>query len=112
MLYVHVPFCRSKCAFCDYVQPIQTSDLLLRPEHSKRQAYLKAIRQEIRQRGKALAEQSRQVRVVYWGGGTASDLTMEEVRSIMDASQEAFDLGQVVEATIECSPDTINPSKL
>lgn len=115
MLYVSIPFCRSKCAFCDYVQPIPVADLLLTAQDSTRQHYVESLCAEIRARGSELAHESK-VRyvphVLYWGGGTASILEEHEIGEVMQALRESFDLSSVVEATIECSPETINPEKL
>lgn len=115
MLYVSIPFCRSKCAFCDYVQPIPVADLLLTAQDSTRQRYVESLCAEIRARGSELANEGK-VRyvphVLYWGGGTASILEEHEISEVMRALRESFDLSSVVEATIECSPETINPEKL
>lgn len=112
VIYVHIPFCRSKCHFCDWVQPIPKSDLLLTPEKSIRRDYINALCKEIRLRGKDLTKDRYRPYIVYWGGGTASILTETEIKIVVEALNEAFDLSGVAEATIECSPDTISPSKL
>jgi coproporphyrinogen III oxidase-like Fe-S oxidoreductase len=109
MLYVHVPFCHSKCTFCDWVQAIPTRDLLRKPEDSVRRNYIRALCAEIEARG---AELSGRPYVVYWGGGTASSLDRDESTRVMAALRSAFDLDGVAEATIECSPDTVDRSKL
>ena len=111
MIYVNIPFCRSKCSFCDHVQPIQTSDLLRPADDPVRQRYIQALCHEIRLRGGASPPWP-PADVLYWGGGTASILEAEEISAIMAALRDSFDLSQVREATIECSPDTINPHKL
>lgn len=112
MLYVNIPFCRSKCVFCDYVQPIPVSDLLLTAQDSARQRYIRALCEEIRASSGALTSKDRVPYVIYWGGGTASILEHDEIKAIMHALQESFNLDSVSEATIECSPDTIDPEKL
>jgi len=112
MLYVNIPFCRSKCVFCDYVQPIPVADLLLTAQDSTRQRYIRALCEEIRVRGAEFKSKDRLPYVIYWGGGTASILEHDEIKAIMQALQASFDLDQVAEATIECSPDTIDPEKL
>lgn len=112
VVYVHIPFCKSKCHFCDWVQPISKADLLLTPETSMRRSYIDALCQEIRARGKQLTQAKYIPYIVYWGGGTASILTEAEIDTIVTALHEAFDLSQVAEATIECSPDTISSTKL
>jgi coproporphyrinogen III oxidase-like Fe-S oxidoreductase len=110
MIYVHIPFCTSKCHFCDWVQPIPKSELLLKPHDEPRRRYIAALVEEIRARGRDLA--GYQPHVVYWGGGTASSLSEEEADAVMGAIAGSFDLGGVAEATIECSPETISPEKL
>ncbi|MEU6714640.1 radical SAM protein [Nonomuraea sp. NPDC046802] len=113
MIYVHVPFCHSKCTFCDWVQAIPTADLLRKPDDSVRQNYIRALCSEIKIRGDRLASAGSHVPyVVYWGGGTASSLNEDESAAIMTALRESFDLSTVREATIECSPDTMDERKL
>jgi coproporphyrinogen III oxidase-like Fe-S oxidoreductase len=112
MIYVHVPFCHAKCTFCDWVQAIPTRDLLRRPEDSVRQGYVSAVCREIRARGAELSADGHVPYVIYWGGGTASSLSQDEASRIMDALRESFDLSTVAEATIECSPDTVDAAKL
>ncbi len=112
MLYVHVPFCHSKCTFCDWVQAIPTKDLLRKPEDSVRQNYIKALVREIETRGAELRAAGQVPYVVYWGGGTASSLDNAEAEAVWGALDSAFDLSTVAEATIECSPDTVDKAKL
>lgn len=112
MLYVHVPFCHSKCTFCDWVQAIPTKDLLRKPEDSVRQNYIKALCAEIETRGAALRASGQIPYVIYWGGGTASSLDNAEAEAVWGALDSAFDLSTVAEATIECSPDTVDQAKL
>ena len=111
-LYINVPFCRSKCTFCDYVHEIPTSDLLAGAGHPLRQGYVDALCREIRVRGEQLSGPDRRPHVMYWGGGTASVLDERETERIFDALSDAFDLSGLVEATIECSPDSVDSSKL
>lgn len=112
MIYVNIPFCRSKCAFCDYVQPIPPGHLMLTAGDATRQRYIEALCTEIRVRGAEMEGGSSIPHVIYWGGGTASILEPDEIVRIASALRESFDLGTVVESTIECSPDTIDPDKL
>lgn len=112
MIYVHVPFCHSKCTFCDWVQAIPTKDLLRKPGDSIREKYVSALCTEIAARGAALSASGQVPYVIYWGGGTASSLDEREATRIMEALHAAFDLSSVAEATIECSPDTVDARKL
>jgi coproporphyrinogen III oxidase-like Fe-S oxidoreductase len=111
-VYLHIPFCRSKCHFCDWVQPIPKADLLLKAEDTPRQRYVEALCREIRARGPELTAAGYVPYVMYWGGGTASILEPHESDAIFTALRESFDLGTVVESTIECSPDTVDARKL
>ncbi|HEY0636613.1 MAG TPA: radical SAM protein [Pseudonocardiaceae bacterium] len=112
MIYVHVPFCHSKCTFCDWVQAIPTKDLLRKPDDSVRQNYISALCREIEARGAEHTAAGNRAHVVYWGGGTASSLADHEAAAIMGALRSSFDLGPVAECTIECSPDTVDERKL
>lgn len=112
MLYVHVPFCHSRCTFCDWVQAIPTKDLLRKPEDSVRRNYIRALCTEIETRGVQLRGADLVPYVIYWGGGTASSLDRHEAEAVMGALNSAFDLSSVAEATIECSPDTVDLAKL
>lgn len=112
MIYVHVPFCYSKCTFCDWVQAIPTKDLLLKPKDSVRRSYIDALCLEIAERGAELSAAGHLPYVMYWGGGTASSLDDDEAARVMAALRDAFDLSGVAEATIECSPDTVDERKL
>ncbi len=110
LLYVHVPFCKSKCHFCDWVTGIDVADLRVGPESSPRRRYIDAMRRQIAHWGPLLAEYTPEL--VFWGGGTASLLTPEEIRAVWGALEESFDLANVTEATIESSPDTLDADKL
>ncbi len=111
MLYVNVPFCRSKCSFCDHVQPIPVNDLLLSARDGARRRYVEALCTEIAARGRELSPHY-VPEVVYWGGGTASILEPHEIAAVSGALESSFDLSAVQEATIECSPDTADRGKL
>nr|WP_243715484.1 radical SAM protein [Micromonospora sp. KC207] len=112
MIYVHIPFCRSKCNFCDLVHPVPVADLLSTAKDTKRRSYLRALCDEIRARGANARSAGKVPTVVYWGGGTASILEHDEVEMVMSALRESFDLRNVVEATIEGSPDTLDTDRL
>ncbi|WP_433352632.1 coproporphyrinogen-III oxidase family protein [Microtetraspora malaysiensis] len=113
LVYVHIPFCRSKCHFCDWVTEIPTAELLLRPADSPRRAYIAALCREIRERGAELTARGFRPAIMYWGGGTASILAEHEIAQIGAALHDVFDLSSdMEEATIECSPESLTPAKL
>jgi coproporphyrinogen III oxidase-like Fe-S oxidoreductase len=112
LIYVGVPFCPSKCHFCAWVSAVPTKDLRQRPGEPLRRAYIDAVERQILDKGSELTAAGYVPRLMYWGGGTASSLTIAEFRSIMTALRTQFDLSQLAEATMECSPDTLTPERL
>ena len=112
MVYCHVPFCASKCHFCDWVQAIPKTDLLLKASSSRRQSYIAALEREIRGRGPLLSNTGYAPTVLYFGGGTASALATDEMQVVMTSLRESLILSDVIEATIECSPDSLTAQKL
>jgi oxygen-independent coproporphyrinogen-3 oxidase len=112
MIYVHVPFCSSRCTFCDWVEGIPIKDLLRKPEDSVRAQYITALCREIEHWGDRLSGGGHAPCTLFWGGGTASSLTESEATAVMSALRDSFDLDGLAEATIECSPDSLPPGKL
>lgn len=94
-VYVHVPFCVSRCGYCDFCRVT---------DYSMLGGYLSALREEIlRSPCAGLAP-----RTVYFGGGTPSSVGREAVRVLLDLVSDAFDLRGVVEYTFECNPDDVD----
>jgi coproporphyrinogen III oxidase-like Fe-S oxidoreductase len=112
LVYVHIPFCSSKCHFCDWVTEVPTAELLLTAADTPRQRYLDALCEEISTRGAEVAAQGYRPSILYWGGGTASILSDAEIDQLASALHKVFDLSDLLEATIECSPETVTPEKL
>ena len=109
-LYINIPFCRSKCAFCDYVQAIPAKDLLSSEEAKLRRDYISALEREIFEKSKLFHGEA--VTSVYFGGGTASILTHNELNVLMEVLSASFLFSEDVERTMECSPDTLTLEKL
>ncbi len=98
-LYIHIPFCVHKCAYCDFYS---VSDLNLKP------AFLKALSAEI-----AATEAGHLAfDTVYFGGGTPSILDPVEVEAIIDQLNARFRLAGPVEVTLEANPGTVDPDRL
>lgn len=112
LIYVNVPFCNSKCHFCDWVTEVPLGDLRLKPESSPRQRYIAALVRQIETHAPTLTGFGYRPEIMYWGGGTASILTVREIESVVGALSSRFDLGGLTEATIEGSPESIDPDKL
>ncbi len=101
-LYVHVPFCRARCAYCDF----NTYAGL----QSSMSAYERGLQREI----KAVSKHWGlfQLRSVYVGGGTPSLMPLGLVADLMDAILGAFDLAPSAEITIEVNPGTVDETYL
>ena len=96
-IYIHVPFCRSKCQYCDFYSLATKDDQLM--EH-----YLRAVCRHIRESG-PLAPGYR-VDTVYFGGGTPSYLGAERLRSILRAVMKGCPVTRDAEITLEANPDS------
>jgi len=96
-LYLHIPFCLDRCTYCSF---ITTRDQDLKPGAMDR------LLREIPAWGKALERPA--VDTLYLGGGTPSLLSIPELGDLTSAIREAFDLGPLVEATLEANPGTVD----
>lgn len=104
-LYVHVPFCRKRCRFCYFkVYTGQNSDDVT--------AYVDAVIAEAALWKRSPVLQGRRPRFVYFGGGTPSYLSAEQIRRVAAALRAEFEWGDAEEFTFECEPGTVNEAKL
>ncbi|HKV39112.1 MAG TPA: coproporphyrinogen-III oxidase family protein [Blastocatellia bacterium] len=110
LIYVHVPFCTTKCTFCDWVTDISVTQL--RSESSVRKRYVDALCAQISTLGRRLVAIGYTAKYIYWGGGTPSRLESVELAEIMAALRDSIDLSQVQEHTMETSPETLSLAKL
>ncbi len=99
MVYVHVPFCASRCIYCDFYSTIQT------PEN--RVGYTRAACEEIRRRAQGFP--AKEIQSVYFGGGTPSQLGVDQLGEILSAVRRSFCVCEDSEITIEANPDDITP---
>ena len=106
-LYISIPFCPSRCAYCSFVSHSVAQAGKLIPE------YIRLLCEEIRQTA-ALAEAlSLRLETVYIGGGTPTSLTAAQLKTLLGALGGAFDLARVREFTVEAGrPDTVDAEKL
>ena len=106
-LYVGIPFCPTRCAYCSFVsRTVGKRTELLEP-------YLEALLRELTATGRLLANSGRQVRTIYIGGGTPTTLSAPQLQRLMDAIGENFDLSRCIEFTVEGGrPDTLDAEKL
>lgn len=102
-IYIHVPFCRSKCVYCDFYSCTEKDDKLM-------DSYLEAICRHIRETG-PLAP-AYQVDTVYFGGGTPSFFGAEGMATILTTIRKSFDVSSRAEITFEANPDSVSPRLL
>ena len=98
-IYVHVPFCRSKCQYCDFYSVTSKDDRLL-------DSYLYAVCDHIKEAG-ALAP-GYLVDTVYFGGGTPTFFGAEGMAAILSTIRKSFDVAHSAEITFEANPDSVS----
>ena len=101
-LYIHIPFCKSKCRYCDFCS--------FRAEEETIHTYLGKLKEELIFWGKKLA--ARDVVTVFIGGGTPSYLRREDIQMICETIFEHFHICEDAEITIEANPGTVDLKKL
>lgn len=104
-VYVHLPFCVERCAYCYYLSYAGKS----RPQMD---AYLDALRRELSAYSQQAYFKNRRLDFVYFGGGTPSTLSTRQIRRLLNAMRAIFPWTAVREATFECSPKTVTKPKL
>ncbi len=92
-LYIHIPFCHSKCAYCDFFST---------PHHTKVSDYVDALIAELSLRKTELSEV---IDTIYIGGGTPSILTINDLNRLVNAIPH----GHLLEFTIEANPEDVTP---
>lgn len=102
-IYIHVPFCRRKCLYCDFCSFTDT-------DAETRSHYADALVREVRSYREALTPY--RVSTVYIGGGTPSLFTPDETERVFDALRDCFDVDPDAEITSEVNPATADGEKL
>lgn len=100
-IYIHIPFCRQKCYYCDFYKTVNTS-LLGR--------YLQALKTEMLLRADYLGGET--VETLYFGGGTPSVLTEKDLTEIIGFVCSNFPISPGLEITLEANPDDLTTSYL
>ena len=102
-IYVHIPFCKSKCTYCDFYSRCNL-------DQRTQEAYLDAVCAHIKESG-PLAP-GYQVDTVYFGGGTPSYFGADGLATILTAIRKYFDVAADAEITFEANPDSVSDSLL
>ncbi len=99
-LYIHIPFCVRKCAYCDFLSAPGSEEA--------KASYTKALLREI----EAVKTEKREVSSIFVGGGTPSALSPSLMGDIFEKIHESFSVAQDAEITIEANPGTLSKEKL
>lgn len=98
-LYIHIPFCESKCIYCDFYSMANNNHLI--------DKYIDALLVEAVERKKELNSET--LTTVYLGGGTPSLLSITQLSKLVNGLKKVFDFSAVEEFTIEVNPDDVTP---
>ncbi|HKO45696.1 MAG TPA: radical SAM family heme chaperone HemW [Pyrinomonadaceae bacterium] len=101
-IYIHIPFCRSRCSYCDFATGIYNVDTAER--------YVAAVAQEI----DSFAGSSTPAHIdsIYFGGGTPSLLTSSQLRLLLESIHRRFQVAEDVEVSLEMNPGTVTEDTL
>lgn len=102
-LYVHIPFCLSKCRYCNFVSCVAPDEIKVK--------YLKALNNELVFRSREYRMRY-DVSTIYIGGGTPSSLRLGSIKSIMNTIYSNFSVKNGAEITIEINPNDITDAKI
>ncbi|MCK3686118.1 radical SAM family heme chaperone HemW [Maribellus sp. YY47] len=100
-IYIHIPFCRQKCYYCDFYKTVNTT---LKPK------FLVGLKAEAKLRKNYL--QNEVVETIYFGGGTPSVLEASELADILTHLNQHFDIREAAEITFEANPDDLTTEYL
>ena len=100
-IYIHVPFCKSKCAYCNFFSLVT---------EKKVDDYVEALKKEIVDRRSYLGDEL--VETIYFGGGTPSLLPTKYVEEILELLNKNYNIISNPEITLEINPDTIDKEKM
>ena len=101
-IYIHIPFCRQKCSYCDFVS--------FPDKIGYAEAYMACVYKELKMRGEEL--KGRVFDTVYFGGGTPSYIPPKLILGAMNRLRECFILSENPEITLELNPGTIGEEKV
>jgi oxygen-independent coproporphyrinogen III oxidase len=100
-IYIHIPFCKKICSYCDFYKIVATDDHL---------TFIDTLLTEAEQRKNYLSDEI--VSTLYFGGGTPSVLSIKEISKILDRLSTLFKIDDNCEITIELNPDDLNTTYL
>ena len=99
-IYLHIPFCKKACHYCNFHFSTQTADM---------QVFVDTLIQEIALQKSYIKEP---IETIYFGGGTPSLLEEAQLKEILAAIDAHFEIADIIECTLEANPDDMHPSKI
>ena len=103
-LYIHIPWCQSKCPYCDF----NSHAAAVWPEDQ----YVRALSAEMERRATEPAWAGKSLRTIFFGGGTPSLFDPRSIGRLLDSAQHLFGLEPDAEITLEANPGTVDATKL
>ena len=100
-IYLHIPFCRKRCHYCDF---FKSTDL------SQKARLLEGLRKELESRAYELS--SEEINTIYLGGGTPSVLLIDELKDLLQTIRQSYLVSPEAEITMEANPDDLNQAIL
>ncbi|MEK5331299.1 MULTISPECIES: coproporphyrinogen III oxidase [unclassified Lysinibacillus] len=109
-VYIGIPFCPTKCAYCTFPAYAIGSNR----KQGRVETFLDGLHIELREMGKWLTENNMKITSIYWGGGTPTSIEAHEMDALYQTMYDAFPNPETIrEVTVEAGrPDTITPEKL
>lgn len=106
-LYISIPFCPTRCSYCSFVSHSMETAVKLIPE------YVQALCRELEIIGNIVKETGTEIDAIYFGGGTPTSISADDIKTVMECVQDNFDLSKIREYSFEAGrPDTITTEKL
>lgn len=103
-IYIHIPFCKQKCKYCDFTSFACKEDIY--------DEYFKCLKKEISEKSDELDNENIEIDTIYIGGGTPSIVPTEYIEDIINLIYEKYNVSKIAEITIEANPGTIDKDKL
>lgn len=101
-IYVHIPFCKQKCSYCDFISYSNKNKMV--------DQYIETLKQEIKENVEKLSEY--EITTIYIGGGTPSYIESKHIIEVLEAIKQNYNINKNAEITIEVNPGTATKEKL
>ena len=103
-IYVHIPFCKKKCDYCDFISFCNKDEFI--------EKYVRALLKEIKEYNEIKIDEEIVINTIYIGGGTPSYINEKYIELVLNEIKNKFNILKDCEITIEVNPGTVNYDKL